>query len=163
MNKLEQDIASNVAEFHSSPGERFIVKSEKPRKEYYGPFTMIGKIKDTSSRKLYDDLFDILSNVTNSAVLKLFTLIIHNRDEKTNIAVMSIWEDLSTEERKTNQKKLIKLIKGNLIIRIPVGLKLPIQVTKFTYMINPYYYRPLNYEESKVLWDTITSRKGVTL
>ena len=160
MKKLEyQDNAiSQSASFFAEAGEHFKVYSCKKNKEFYGPFTMVGKVKDKSSRKDYADIFDVLSSVTNSATMKLFTFIIHHRDEETNIAHMPEWKDLSIEERKTNQKKIAKLIAGNLIIRIPVELKLPIRVEKFTYMINPFYYRPLKYEESKNLWNLIINK-----
>ena len=98
------------------------------------------------------DVLDLLLGIPSQKSRKLFTDM-YNNTNIHGIVTLNLM-DLSTNQRRSYYRHLSDIHKAGLIIKVKKG-KLFKNVPEFTYIINPYYVVPDNFEEACYIWETL--------
>lgn len=133
-----------------SPGVEYTVKSKK----VYRPFGMAAPFRHKKSRSFSMDLIDKLVTVSKAAAV-LFNDLKNNRCPDTNVVTMGDWGELTPSEIRSAYRKISELKKADLIVGVEAVDGKINKPPKFTYMINPYYIKPWEYDKAKTGWELL--------
>lgn len=130
-------------------------------KEDYGKFQMIDHLTTTGDIDFREDIFDILATVSQSVTVT-FNELKKRRNPHNSLCHVPA-KGFTKSQRTIFNRNVRKLINRGVVKKVPVKSNMPdtfrYNISRGTYMINPYLIKCIDYSEATFLWDHLSPSK----